>query len=96
MTVFGSRQETADKAVEQLLATYPEAKVWGRTCDLTDLDAVTEAFRAAAEDMGGVDTIVNNAGISQSTPLLDYTADDWKKIMDLNVTAVFNGCRAGA
>lgn len=96
VTVFGSRQETADKAVEQLLATYPEAKVWGRTCDLADLDAVTEAFRAAAEDMGGVDTIVNNAGISQSTPLLDYTADDWKKIMDLNVTAVFNGCRAGA
>ena len=96
MTVFGSRQETADKAVEQLLATYPEAKVWGRTCDLADLDAVAEAFRAAAEDMGGVDTIVNNAGISQSTPLLDYTADDWKKIMDLNVTAVFNGCRAGA
>ena len=73
VTVFGSRQETADKAVEQLLATYPEAKVWGRTCDLADLDAVTEAFRAAAEDMGGVDTIVNNAGISQSTPLLDYT-----------------------
>lgn len=96
VTVFGSRQETADKAVEQLLATYPEAKVWGRTCDLADLDAVTEAFRAAAEDMGGVDTIVNNAGISQSTPLLDYTADDWKKIMDLNVTAVFNGCRAGS
>ena len=96
VTAFGSRQETADKAVEQLLATYPEAKVWGRTCDLTDLDAVTEAFRAAAEDMGGVDTIVNNAGISQSTPLLDYTAEDWKKIMDLNVTAVFNGCRAGA
>ena len=96
VTVFGSRQETANHAVDQLLATYPEAKVWGRTCDLASLDAVTEAFHAAAEDMGGVDTIVNNAGISQSTPLLDYTADEWQKVMDLNVTAVFNGCRAGA
>ena len=96
VTVFGSRQETADAAVEKLLAAHPDAKVWGRTCYLTSLDAVTEAFKAAAEDMGGLDTVVNNAGISQSTPLLDYTADEWQKVMDLNVTAVFNGCRAGA
>ena len=96
VTVFGSRQETADAAVEKLLAAHPDAKVWGRTCNLTSLDAVTEAFKAAAEDMGGLDTVVNNAGISQSTPLLDYTADEWQKVMDLNVTAVFNGCRAGA
>lgn len=96
VTVFGSRQETAGAAVEKLLAAHPEAKVWGRTCDLASLDAVNEAFAAAAQDMGGLDTVVNNAGISQSTPLLDYTAEDWKKVMDLNVTAVFNGCFAAA
>ena len=96
VTVFGSRQETADAAVEKLLAAHPEAKVWGRTCDLASLDAVNEAFVAAAQDMGGLDTVVNNAGISQSTPLLSYTAEDWKKVMDLNVTAVFNGCYAAA
>ncbi len=96
VTVFGSRQETADAAVEKLLAAHSEAKVWGRTCDLASLDAVNEAFAAAAQDMGGLDTVVNNAGISQSTPLLDYTAEDWKKVMDLNVTAVFNGCFAAA
>lgn len=96
VTVFGSRQETADAAVEKLLAAHPEAKVWGRTCNLASLDAVNEAFAAAAQGMGGLDTVVNNAGISQSTPLLDYTAEDWKKVMDLNVTAVFNGCFAAA
>lgn len=64
VTVFGSRQETADAAVEKLVAAYPEAKVWGRSCDLTSLEAVTEAFTQAAADMGGLDTVVNNAGIS--------------------------------
>lgn len=44
VTVFGSRQETADAAVEKLTAVYPDAKVWGRSCDLTSLEAVTEAF----------------------------------------------------
>lgn len=51
VTVFGSRQETADAAVEKLAAAYPDAKVWGRSCDLTSLEAVTEAFTQAAADM---------------------------------------------
>ena len=94
VTVFGSRQETADAAVEKLAAAYPEAKVWGRTCDLTSLEAVTEAFTEAAADMGGLDTVVNNAGISQRSPLLEYTAEEFAKVMDLNVVAVFNGHQA--
>ena len=96
VTVFGSRQETADAAVEKLVAAYPEAKVWGRSCDLTSLEAVTEAFTQAAADMGGLDTVVNNAGISQRSPLLDYTAEEFAKVMDLNVVAVFNGHQAAA
>ena len=96
VTVFGSRQETADAAVEKLAAAYPEAKVWGRSCDLTSLEAVTEAFTQAAADMGGLDTVVNNAGISQRSPLLDYTAEEFAKVMDLNVVAVFNGHQAAA
>lgn len=96
VTVFGSRQETADAAVEKLLAAHPGAPVWGRTVDLASMDAVVEAFGAAAADMGGLDTVVNNAGISQATPLLNYTAEEWQKVVDLNITAVFNGSYAAA
>ena len=96
VTVFGSRQETADKAVAKLREAHPQAQVWGRAADLTSLDAVVEAFSAAAADMGGLTSVVNNAGISQSTPLLDYTAEEWQKVVDLNITAVFNGCYAAA
>ncbi len=96
VTVFGSRQETADAALAKLKEAYPEASVWGRTCDLTSLEAVVEAFTAAAADMGGLDTVVNNAGISQSAPLLSYTDKEFAKAMDLNVTAVFNGHYAAA
>ena len=47
--------------------------------------------------MGGLDAVVNNAGISQSTPLLSYTDKEFAKAMDLNVViAVFNGHYAAA
>ena len=96
VTLFGSRQETADAAVAKLKETYPDAKVWGRTCKLTDRDSVVEQFEAAAKEMGGLDIVGNNAGISQSTKLLDYTTEEWQKAVDLNITAVFNGCYAAA
>ena len=52
------------------------------------------AIQTACETFGGVDILVNNAGISAREPLAAYKPEDFKKIMDLNVTAVFNGCKA--
>ena len=64
VTVFGSRQETADAAVEKLTAAYPEAKVWGRSCDLTSLEAVTEAFtQAAAAELAGAGCVAEVANV---------------------------------
>ncbi|GAB2584594.1 bifunctional rhamnulose-1-phosphate aldolase/short-chain dehydrogenase [Streptomyces capparidis] len=47
------------------------------TVDVTSEEQITEAFRAAALAFGGVDLVVNNAGISISKPLLETTAKDW-------------------
>ncbi|MEV6318742.1 bifunctional aldolase/short-chain dehydrogenase [Streptomyces sp. NPDC051776] len=47
------------------------------TADVTDEEQIAEAFRAAALAFGGVDLVVNNAGLSISKPLLETTAGDW-------------------
>jgi rhamnulose-1-phosphate aldolase/alcohol dehydrogenase len=47
------------------------------TSDVTDEASVAEAFAAAALAFGGVDLVVNNAGLSVSKPLADTTAADW-------------------
>ena len=47
-----------------------------------------------AQTFGGVDILVNNAGISAREPLADYSPEAFRSIMDLNVTAVFHGCKA--
>ncbi|MFE9171774.1 bifunctional aldolase/short-chain dehydrogenase [Streptomyces kebangsaanensis] len=47
------------------------------TVDVTDEERIAEAFRAALLAFGGVDLVVNNAGISLSKPLLETSAEDW-------------------
>ncbi len=96
VALFGSRQETADRAVAALKSEEPGWDVIGLAPDLTDFASVQAAVEAVRARFGGVDILVNNAGISARDPLLQYKPEDFEHIMDVNVTAVFNGCRAVA
>lgn len=89
VAVFGSRKETVDKALEKL-----SGDVIGLYPDLTDYTAVEAAFAEIKAKFGKIDILVNNAGISAREPIEAYDPDAFKGIMDLNVTAVFNGCKA--
>ena len=91
-----SSQASADKAVERLKEKYPEATIAGISPALDSLESVREAFRSATEKYGCVDILVNNAGVSESTPFMEYTAETFDKVMDLNVKGVFNATRAAA
>ena len=96
VALFGSRQETVDKALAELGAENPDWEVIGMAPDLTDYAAVDAAFAEVEKAFGRIDILVNNAGISAREPLYDYTPEAFEKIMRLNVSAVFNGCRAAA
>ena len=94
--ITASSQASADKAVEKLQQLHPGATVAGISPDLSNLEAVKEAFREATSRYGCVDILVNNAGVSESTPFMDYTEETFDKVMDLNVKGVFNATRAAA
>lgn len=96
VALFGSRQETVDKALAALGAENPDWEVIGMAPDLTDYAAVNAAFAEVEKAFGRIDILVNNAGISAREPLYDYTPEAFENIMRLNVSAVFNGCRAAA
>ena len=80
VALFGSRMETVNKALDELKAENADWQVMGLAPDLAKF--------------GKLDILVNNAGISAREPLSAYTPEAFQKIMDLNVTAVFNGCKA--
>ncbi|MBA5223600.1 MULTISPECIES: bifunctional aldolase/short-chain dehydrogenase [Streptomyces] len=66
------------------------------TVDVTDEEQIAEAFRAAVLAFGGVDLVVNNAGISISKPLLETTAKDWDLQHDVMARGSFLVSREAA
>lgn len=94
VAVLGSRKETVDKALAKLSAENSAWEIMGLYPDLTDYAAVEAAFAEIKSRFGGIDILVNNAGVSAREPIEAYKPEDFKSIMDLNVTAVFNGCKA--
>src|SRR4030088_740474 len=57
--------------------------------DVSNLKQVHAAFAEAIRLMGGVDVLVNNAGISIRHNFLDITAEEWDKVVAVNLTGVF-------
>ncbi len=89
VVLFGSRQESVDRALQRLKEENSSWEVEGKHPKLTDAAEVEQAILAVREKFGRIDILVNNAGISQSTPLYDYTAQEFDQVIDLNVKAVF-------
>lgn len=94
VVLCGSRPESAEKAVAQIKAKNPNAKVEGISPSLSDFEGVKAVFGAVAAKYGRIDILVNNAGVSDSTPFANYTAETFDRVMDLNVKGVFNCTKA--
>ncbi|WP_405920632.1 bifunctional aldolase/short-chain dehydrogenase [Streptomyces longwoodensis] len=85
--------ENAGKVAEELGGADRAVAV---TVDVTDEEQIAAAFRAALLAFGGVDLVVNNAGISISKPLLETTARDWDLQHDIMARGSFLVSREAA
>ena len=92
--LLGSKKESVDKAINQLKDINENYEVDGDCPNLSDLASVKTTFSHIVEKYGKIDILVNNAGMSAMDKIYEYKEEDFKKIMDLNVNAVFNCSRA--
>ncbi|MGW6025882.1 SDR family oxidoreductase [Streptomyces sp. NPDC055099] len=95
----GARVVAVDRDAESAARTAemsrligaPEA--WGEAVDVSDEQAMEKLAEKVAREYGIVDVLVNNAGIGLSGSFLDTSAEDWKKVLDVNLWGVIHGCR---
>ena len=96
VALCGSRKDTVDKALEKLAQEMPGSQVIGLWPDLQNPEEVAAAMEQIVEKFGKLDVLVNNAGISARDKFLEYKPEDFQKIMNLNVNAVFVCAQAAA
>ena len=61
--------------------------------DVSDFDSTAEMIKKIETDIGPVDTLVNNAGITRDMRLINMTKDDWNAVINTNLNSVFNCTR---
>lgn len=59
-------------------------------CDITDWDSTRQAFEMVRENVGPIDVLVNNAGITRDGTLRKMSPENWKAVIDTNLTGLFN------
>jgi meso-butanediol dehydrogenase/(S,S)-butanediol dehydrogenase/diacetyl reductase len=79
--------DLAERVAEEIREKGGTAEAFA--LDVTDPQAITDAIAAAAEKLGGLDVIFCNAGIREIVPVLDLSAEEFAKVIQINVTGVF-------
>lgn len=92
-TVTGTLRDAAGRN-KQVADKLKQDGVFVVEIDVTDDNSVIEGVGRAAAQMGSIDILVNNAGIGTVGIQESFTADDWKKVFDVNVFGVQRMTRA--
>ncbi len=82
---LAGRRESALEETAKLIAG-PDVLV--KVCDVTDADAVNAMISATVQMFGGIDVLVNNAGISRTAPLSEVTIAGWREVMAADVESI--------
>ena len=86
------------RSEERLMQTKREIESFQVPClaylgDMGNMDCCKELFELIRKQFGGVDVLVNNAGISYIGLLQDMSSEDWERMLHVNLTSVFNCCK---
>src|SRR5258708_8408693 len=87
--------EGAEQVAADLVKRFGFKRGIAVSCNVTSEKAVVEAFRRTIETYGGIDIVVNNAGIAGGSLIDDTTLSEWQRIIDILATGYFLVAREG-
>ena len=83
-----------EEAVARLKEETGLAEVYGQLCNVTNEEEVQALVAAAEHQLGGVDVLINNAGLGGQKRVVDMTDDEWNRLLDITLTGTFRMTRA--
>ena len=91
----GAQVSLVSRHPDQILSELPAgSNAQGYAIDLGDIAQVSTKMQAIVADMGGVDILINNAGMAYIGEVIDMPLTEWQKLFDLNLTSVFQCLQA--
>lgn len=101
VAITGTTSDGVVKAEHALSAGDPSTslragggQLLGIVCDVRDASATQRAVETAVARFGGLDVLVNSAGVGVGVPVAEMPHDEWDRIIGTNLTGVFNTCKA--
>ncbi len=89
---YTARPETAQEIADEIIGAGGQAIA---VCaDVTSPEETQTLMKSVADTWGGVDIVVNVAGIMDSAPLEQMTYEQWNRVININLSGAFNICRA--
>ncbi|WP_379152410.1 glucose-1-dehydrogenase [Paenibacillus sp. sgz5001063] len=88
---YYSNEEHVDPIIQEI--TEHGGRAVSLKGDVSKEADIQELIRLAHESFGAVDVMINNAGIENEVPSEDMTLDNWRRVLDVNLTGAFLGCR---
>ncbi|WP_081005082.1 SDR family NAD(P)-dependent oxidoreductase [Rhodococcus rhodochrous] len=92
VVINGVDQEETHRTLERLVSEFPAGKSRRLSAvagDISDPDVAEMLVSGALKDFGGVDHLVCNAGIDVIKPAIDYSVDEWSRVVDVNLRGAF-------
>nr|BFE60712.1 SDR family oxidoreductase [Dactylosporangium thailandense] len=90
----GATVAISDRHERRLAETAERLGVLGVPCDVTDEAQVQRLFDTVTERLGGLDVLVNNAGLGGTANIVDMTDEQWSTVLDVTLTGTFRCTRA--
>jgi meso-butanediol dehydrogenase/(S,S)-butanediol dehydrogenase/diacetyl reductase len=80
--------------LERVAATLDAARTFVQPCDVARYEEVQSLVDAALQRFGGLDVMVNNAGVAPEGEATELSLDDWQQALQVDLSGVFHGCKA--
>ena len=94
VAITGTNRASLDAAEGELRGNGAGDRVMALRADVRSYDEVEKALSSVSAQFGGVDILINNAGVGVFRSVAETTVDEWHRVLDTNLSGVFYCCHA--